>query len=391
MKIKLLLVKTLNIYRFLIYLLIDFIISFYKQEKKNNSLLLIRLDLIGDYLLFRNFLEVIRESEKFKNYHITLLGNEIWKSLAEKFDKEFVDEFIWINRNKFNNNFFYKFKVLKKIYLKGFETVIECSYSREILFGDVIVKTSRAQNRIGSSGANDSYVKWKRNLITNKYYNHIIPARNDIIFEFERNKEFFSQILNQKITINKPYLSIEKVENKFSYLKNFIIVFPGATQKKRKWSTDKFAEVINYIISEYKLLIVIAGSKKDTVLAKKILSKVNYNLIEDLTGKTDLPQLAKLISKAKLLISNETGAIHFAAILNTPFICISIGNHFGRFHPYPDEMVVKEEYIFPDEIKKSLNYPNYLKTKYGYGSNLNINEISANDVIIKVDKFLRNN
>ncbi len=47
----------------------------------SNSLLIVRLDAIGDYILFRNFLKVIRNSEKFNNYTITLCGNTLWKDI----------------------------------------------------------------------------------------------------------------------------------------------------------------------------------------------------------------------------------------------------------------------------------------------------------------------
>jgi hypothetical protein len=52
--------------------------SFAKKEKhitSNKNLLLIKTDVIGDYILFRNFISEIRKKTKYQNANITLVGN----------------------------------------------------------------------------------------------------------------------------------------------------------------------------------------------------------------------------------------------------------------------------------------------------------------------------
>ena len=39
------------------------------------SLIIVHTEAIGDYILFRNFIEQIKNSEKFKTYKITLIAN----------------------------------------------------------------------------------------------------------------------------------------------------------------------------------------------------------------------------------------------------------------------------------------------------------------------------
>ncbi len=387
MTLKLIKIKFFNLIKYLIYLILDTILSFQKQEKTPKTLLLIKLDSIGDYLLFRNFLKFFKTSDSYRNYKITLLGNIVWKDLAEKFDKESVDNFLWLDRNKFSNNLFYKFQLLNSIYKSGFETVIDCAYSREILFGDSIIKTSRATNRIGSVGSPDNYVKWKRNLLTDKFYTNLISTSDKIIFEFERNREFISKILNYNLDIRKPNLDTNEIDS-FDFEEKYIVIFPGANDTKRRWSVEKFSKVIFHIVNNYKFLIVLAGSNSDVKIVEKIFKHFVTNRVKNFVGKTNLPEFAKLIAGAELLITNETSAVHFAASVNTPFVCISNGNHFGRFHPYPEEAGVEGVFIYPKEIKNNLANIDYLKSKYGFGSNLDINLIDENEVISIVDKFL---
>ena len=70
----------------------------------------------------------------------------------------------------------------------------------------------------------------------------------------------------------------------------------------------------------------------------------------------------------KLLISNETSAIHIAAALDVQSICILGGGHYGRFTPYPLDSykkrpisVVNEMFCFQCNwncyIKHSKNKP----------------------------------
>ena len=95
------------------------------------SVLLIRIDATGDYILFRNFIKIIRKSDKYKNYKITLLGNEVWKKIAEELDGKFIDNFIWLNRKKFNKNFIYRYQKFTEIVINGYEIVINPRYSPE--------------------------------------------------------------------------------------------------------------------------------------------------------------------------------------------------------------------------------------------------------------------
>lgn len=312
---------------------------------------------------------------------MTLCGNVVWKELAESLDRNIFDEFIWISRKKFNNNIIYKYKILKIIYLKGFEIVIDTTFSREILYGDSIVKTSEAKVKIGSKGSPDSYVKWKRNLLTDKYYSRLISQSSQNIFEFYRNKEFFESLINKKIELLKPKIDVDKIKLDIPASKDFVVIFPGAQEEKRRWSYKKYIAVCQVILKETNFDIVISGSSQDKVIADKIIGALNSIRVFNMAGSTSLLQLAKLISECKILISNETSAVHFAVSVDTKFICLSNGNHFGRFNPYPKEMNVKGIYIYPNKIEKDISDYKFLSKKYRYESNFSINSINPDKVL----------
>ena len=64
------------------------------SNNSSNKLLIVKLDEIGDYILFRNLLKFIREANKFRDYSITLCGNKAWKEIFDLYDSEFVENTI---------------------------------------------------------------------------------------------------------------------------------------------------------------------------------------------------------------------------------------------------------------------------------------------------------
>ncbi|HOD40606.1 MAG TPA: hypothetical protein PKL57_08610, partial [Candidatus Wallbacteria bacterium] len=115
------------------------------------SLMIVKLDGIGDYVLFRNFIEILRKDERYKGYKFTLCASLAVKSLACETERDTIDEFIWVDNKRFYSNYFYRFRVLRDILRKGFEIVIHPTYSREYI-ADKIVKASKAPVRIGNAG-----------------------------------------------------------------------------------------------------------------------------------------------------------------------------------------------------------------------------------------------
>jgi ADP-heptose:LPS heptosyltransferase len=330
-----------------------------------NTLLIVRLDGIGDYILFRNFIEILKKSKKYCNYKITLCGNIIWKDLAETYDKSFLDNFIWIDRRKFNWNPIYRFKILRYINQYGFEIAIQPTYSRRFFHGDSIIKASGAKERIGSEGDLTAITKRLKN-ISDGYYTKLLSVKKESIFEFYRNKEFFEYILGEKIKLSGPNFKVNNETTKVFLNNPYAVIFPGVGSKLRRWQPEKFAKIADYIYEKYGLEVLIAGSRKDNFLTSRIINMSKNAKIIDITGVTMLTELVQIIKNAKILVSNETCAVHIAAAVGTKTICISMGFRFGRFDPYPKEIFNKVFYVYPNIIQKKIYDYKYLIEKYRY-------------------------
>jgi ADP-heptose:LPS heptosyltransferase len=343
------------------------------MTSKTKSILIIKLDAIGDYVLFRNFLSEIKND----GYSITFLGNIKIKHLAEGLDRMIVDKFIWFDVEK-RKNIFYLFKIYFKL-IKNFSIIIQASFSRSSI-SDFLVKISKSKLKIGFNGDNNN-ISEKYKKITDKWYDKLVDIDKKNVFEFYKNREFFSVILNREIQIKKPFIDKTIINlNKISLPDNFVVLFSGASADKRKWSKDNFIKISECLINNYKFNIVVCGSGEDKI------SFENEKFF-DMTGKTNLMQLVYIISKSKLIIFNDTSGAHIGAALDIPTIVLSQFNHYGRFFPYPPEISEKNICLTPD-IFNNLSKEELID-KFKFNSDIDISSLSIDKVKKTIDLILK--
>ena len=380
--------KFKTIIRFIVYFIINFLIRPSKKIEPK-SLVLIRLDAIGDYILFRNFIETLKNSQKYKDYSITLIGNIVWKDLTEELDNKFIDKFIWLDRNSFSKNLIYRYRKLKEIVSTGYEIIINPIFSRTFFFDDNIVKLIHAQEKIGSIGNASNIEEWQKN-ISDKYYTKLIKNPKELMFEFYRNKFFFENLLDSKINIKRPNISLKKKKLGLKLSKKYAILFIGASDRYRKWSVKKFSKTGNYLKKKYGYNIVICGSNNEIDDANELKKYFDTNIL-NLAGKTTLLDLLFVISNADLILSNETSAPHIAVALNLKNIFVIYnGKHFGRFTPYPNEISKNYHALYHPLIERNLEEYKKISNQQGFVSKLDIDEISLDKVKSKIDLVLNN-
>ncbi len=383
--------KIKSLVKFMLFRFVD--VFFYLRERTANfgnkprsskNILLVRLDAIGDYILFRNFIEILKKEPKYSEYKITLIGNITWKELAETLDKEYISEFIWIDTRKFRRNIIYRYKTLRTVCSTYYDIVIHPTYSRTY-DADIIVKMSNASEKIGSIGDLSNISRWQKR-ITDKYYTKLIPAQRNIMFEFYRNKEFFENLIGKKLDIAKPYI---KLPTNYTFnlelpQSSYAVLFISASANFKKWNIENFGEVAKWIKCNLGYEIVLCGGKED-MESTKVFERVYNDTYFNLVGKTSLIDLLFVIKNSKMIISNETFFPHMAVALNAKNIFVIYnGNHFGRFIPYPREITESYFPIYHPEIEKDLINYEKLSNMYGYGSQLDINEITPQQVIKRI-------
>lgn len=317
-----------------------------KQRENKKKLLIVRIDAIGDFMMFSSLLPYYREL--FKDYEITLFANKVNGSLVERLQTNHtIDNLILFDRKKSSRSILYNKTLFKTIRDSVFDAVVYPAFSREFV-GDYIVAISGAPMRVGYDGDYRNISRRAREK-TGAYYTNLIPASSGIMPEPKRNKEFVEQLatrLGLKLHIDN-YLPVFKPsadelktaetllnETGFDSTKKYMIVCTGSSNSQRNWSVEKFAEVLIHLHRAYGLEVIIGGSTQETATAKILQELLPFPVI-DLTGKTPLPVFGAICTKTELYLGNDTGTTHIAAAVGLPIVCI-MGGGIGRFFPYGD-------------------------------------------------------
>ncbi|MBU0683845.1 MAG: glycosyltransferase family 9 protein [Candidatus Omnitrophota bacterium] len=113
----------------------------------------------------------------------------------------------------------------------------------------------------------------------------------------------------------------EEVGRELKSAGDYFVVHPGCTEylPLRAWQSEKFAEVINFV-ADKGLNVFITGSKNDKKVIDDILNACgNMQNVTVFIGK-NIWSAARLISRAKGVVSLDTGILHLTRALGTPLV-----------------------------------------------------------------------
>jgi len=104
---------------------------------------------------------------------------------------------------------------------------------------------------------------------------------------------------------------------------------PGATYGLAKcWHPDRFGELGKRLVEKWQASIFLFGKEEERPIVHEIQKHLGAKGI-DLTGKTSLLQLAALLERCSLLVTNDTGTMHVAAAVGIPVVAL-----FGSTPPH---------------------------------------------------------
>jgi ADP-heptose:LPS heptosyltransferase len=368
------------------HLLVDLLPLVLRKRRISKSVLILRMDSIGDYILFRNFLRVVKESGRFRDYTITLCGNEQWKELAEKLDGRYVDRFIWLSRYSFWHNPVYRIKKLLEINRTGYEVVLNPCYTREPLYTDSAAHAAAAREKTGIDGETIFDLVWQKK-ITDKWYTSLVKIDDAIVFEFEKTKKFFESVLKEKIGLQRPFIDLEAESGRKYSDGRYAVICPGGRNALRKWSADNYIAIADYLHGRYDMGSVFVGSKEDKLSSEQLKKVSDRQYIANLIGELGLVQTAECVRKSELVVSNDTSVAHIGLASGKKVVVISNGNHYGRFTECPVSVYDKIRYIYsPGVIESAASFGERVKL-FSRVSDIDINLTDVQSVMKVVDEI----
>lgn len=351
------------------------------KQSSTSALLVIKVDEIGDYVLFRNYLRALKASYRFQGYELHLLGNQAWRSLAEKFDKEVVDQFIWLKPKAFLRQPFYRLKMARKLRSRRYEAVIYPTYSRGFFIGDQLVKLAVGGQKIGFRNYQHTLNSLQAGISDRYFTNLVKTGYTPLYFEYDRMHIFFETIVDANAELpQRPFIEVKSSERLASY-QPYVVIAPGAGRPYRMWPLEYFRKVIQYLNAEGPgFHFVVIGGPDDEERGNFLESKEAH--VSNYAGSTGLDEIPEILKGAKFVIANETSIPHLAAAVGVPCVCPSNGNHYLRYHPYPDHLQARNYYLYGSSFLRDLEGK---FEQYYYGiSPWDISEISPDDVYSEI-------
>lgn len=112
---------------------------------------------------------------------------------------------------------------------------------------------------------------------------------------------------------------------------DFVCVHAGSRLLSRRWAPERFAQVADRLIDKG-LDVVLTGSSDESPTVQSVSRNIRGRHF-NLAGRTSLGAVGALLSKAKLLVSNDTGVSHIASAVSCPSIIINTGSDASRWSP----------------------------------------------------------
>ncbi len=319
--------------RWWMFRLFDLIARNLPVPRRRKGLLVVRMDGIGDMVLFRTSLDHYARVFDVPPEDITVLGCESWDAITHEVFRDY--RVLTINEHSFARWPFYRFWISLRVRALNPAVSVCDSYLRRAMMADSLVWVSGAPTVISSL----PFIG-ERTRSEYHYYlgqaDKVIPTGDYPTHEVIRHYGFLSRIAGRDIPPEPPRIHWRErapSEDLLSAGDPYVVINPGSNEYGRRWPLEKYQDLARRLTERGLRVVFVGGSGErpgdiDTTGGRII----------DLIGKTDLPQLLDLMKHAALVVSNDTGPAHLAIALDTPTVVIGGGGHFGCFVPYPDQV-----------------------------------------------------
>ena len=98
---------------------------------------------------------------------------------------------------------------------------------------------------------------------------------------------------------------------------DYLVVHPGASVPARRWPAAAYAALVRELADRgHRVLVTGDESERD------LTAEVAGDAGTDLGGRTPLPEMARLLRDARLLVCSNTGPAHLAAAVGTPVVSL---------------------------------------------------------------------
>jgi len=300
-----------------------------------DRILLIRLSSLGDVVLTSPAIRAVRKH--FPDSYIAMLVGK--QSADVLMENPHLDEVITLNRKAANRNIGETHRVVAELRRRKFDLTID--FQRKFRTS-LLAYLSGAKYRVGYHQPCGALCVVR---VPDRVNKHAIERNFDLLSAIglhadTKEMELFLTDTDRKYAEavhEAPHLSVGPASQ---ILASAVIdsrrlklgLFPGAGWKHREWKPERFAAIGDLAYEHFGAQTLIFGGPNEKDLVDKVAGYMMYPSVR-LAGNLKIRQLAALIEKCDVFVTNDTGPMHIAVAMKTPTVALfGPGNHV-KFQP----------------------------------------------------------
>jgi lipopolysaccharide heptosyltransferase II len=345
-------------------------ISVYNEAIRSFNILVIKWSALGDIILSLPALKALRD--KFPKARLILLTSNAGRELVSRYN--YADEFIIFKQAKNSlEGMAGVFQISAELRRSCIDVALDLQNNKK---SHMVSFLSCAPRRIG-------YKNKKLDFLLNEAIEGAQMAMSPVEHQFRLLKALdidsaptsCAMIISDE---DETYTQTLLTEAWLSKREVLVGLNCGSSQKwqAKRWPTEKIAKLCD-LLAQKKIRVIITGTDQEKCEAKRILALARSKPI-DVTGKTNVMQLAAIIKRCKVFVSSDSAPLHIASLLNIPFVAL-----FGPTDPARHLQPIGKYHLIYKRLKCSPCYrPKCKNIKC-------MDKITVEEVMVAINELLK--
>ena len=294
-----------------------------------NKILVVNLGGMGDFLLSYPALTALQR--RYPQSKITLLVSRKAFEAAQRLS--FVDKFFVLHIRSLWQTFLFGFGHLLVLRKTGFDLAINMrsvasgisAIKMRLFFGMINPKISVGRNT-------EERARFFGIKIPEDDYGQIYQRDYDLKLVEMLGASQQDKAINFMITDAEAQRTKQLLTAAGIYENDILIgIHPGGAYSRR-WPINNYRIFLQALYMDKRLRFVVTGNKEELKLAMQLTQGLGSRVL-NLAGKLNLGELAALIQRCNLYVTNDTGSMHLAAVLRVSLLVVFGGAALEHFDP----------------------------------------------------------
>ncbi len=293
-----------------------------KKWDECKKILCVRLDSIGDVLMTTPALRALKET--VPDRELVLLTGSVAGQVAPlvpAIDRCLVYDAPWIKATAPRMTQVEDFVMIRRLREEQFDAaVIFTVFSQNPMASALLCYLAGIPLRLAHCRENPYQLltDWVKDPEPETGIRHEVKRQLDLVAAIGCST--FDQRLSLKVPAASE-ISVARLlrEKEINTSERLVVIHPGASAPSRRYDPHKFRSVASALVSDLSCQIVFTGQDNERALIEGIQNDLDVPS-ESFIGTLELAEIAALIGRADVLVTNNTGPAHIAAAVGTPVV-----------------------------------------------------------------------